>query len=178
MENFENHIHPNLNLSKHPVVVHVRCPDCFKQYGVQVSEITESKPRFECLDCKTQFWIAFPEVLEQKEVIGFPVNWLNTPGQRILDESSSAVKMSREVPDVVAPIKESEKDIKDSGPISPEPQGSPSSSTKKEGLRFSVDLDPTVDFQESKKALAEFPCPKCEGLNPGGTKECRHCGVL
>lgn len=174
MENFENQfgsIHPP---RRAPSSVRVRCPDCFKQYSVQASEITEAKPRFECLDCKTHFWIAFPEVLEQKEVIGFPVDWINTPGQRAISEQ----------PLPEAPPIESEFALKESNFVE---DGDDLEKSKAADVAFELreaplvkeEVEPAVESQSKpNQEAAEFPCPKCDGLNPGGAKECQHCGVL
>lgn len=56
--------------------VRVHCPKCYKLYAVDVKEIKEHRPRFQCTTCTTKFWFAFPEALEAKEVVGFPVEWL------------------------------------------------------------------------------------------------------
>lgn len=60
-----------------PLIIKARCPACFKLYAIDAEEIQDSKPQFACSKCQTQFWFAFPEALEQKEVLGFPVEWLN-----------------------------------------------------------------------------------------------------
>ncbi len=54
----------------------LRCPECFKLYVVKASDIREPRPRFECLSCKTQFWIPFDESLDSQEILGFPLAWL------------------------------------------------------------------------------------------------------
>lgn len=62
--------------------VKVRCPDCFKLYSVNTAEIREPRPRFECVDCHTKFWIAYPEATEAKGgVIGFPLEWVEPTSQ-------------------------------------------------------------------------------------------------
>lgn len=58
--------------------IKMRCPQCLKLYSVHASEIKESRPKFECMSCKTRFWVPFPECCEQKEIIAFPLTWLPT----------------------------------------------------------------------------------------------------
>lgn len=72
MENLTFNSEPRLQTVK------VRCPQCFKLYAVKSTEIYETKPKFECQQCKARFWLAYPECLEQPEVMGFPVEWLET----------------------------------------------------------------------------------------------------
>lgn len=72
MENFTLNSEPRIQAVK------VRCPQCFKLYAVKSTEIQETKPKFECQQCNTRFWLAYPECLEQPEVMGFPVEWLET----------------------------------------------------------------------------------------------------
>lgn len=56
------------------ISIHVRCPDCFKLYAVQASDIESAKPQFQCTSCSKQFWMPFPECLESAAgLIGFPV---------------------------------------------------------------------------------------------------------
>lgn len=59
--------------------IHVRCPDCYKLFAVNSSEIVDSKPRFKCTDCQTLFWIPYPESLNQQEILGFRLEWLEAP---------------------------------------------------------------------------------------------------
>ncbi len=42
------------------------------------TNITAAKPRFNCSNCQTHFWIPFPECLNQEEFLGFPVEWLRS----------------------------------------------------------------------------------------------------
>lgn len=71
-----------LNFEPRSQTVKVRCPQCFKLYAVKALEIQETKPKFECQQCKTRFWLAYPECLDQPEVMGFPVEWLETQVSR------------------------------------------------------------------------------------------------
>ena len=57
-------------------VIGVRCPKCLKLYAVDVSEIRESKPKFQCSKCQTKFWFPFPTATAMQEFIGFPVSWI------------------------------------------------------------------------------------------------------
>src|SRR5690606_25754526 len=57
----------------------VRCPHCRKLYLVQVADIQEARPRFECIECHTQFWLSMAEVDFRSEVIGWPVHLRQPP---------------------------------------------------------------------------------------------------
>lgn len=55
----------------------VRCPECLKLYAVNTAEISESRPRFECVDCHTHFWFSYPEALDMgDEILAYPMSWL------------------------------------------------------------------------------------------------------
>ncbi len=60
-------------------LIKARCPNCFKLYAIEAAEIQSPKPQFACSKCQTHFWFPYPESLEQKEVLGFPAEWLH-PG--------------------------------------------------------------------------------------------------
>lgn len=61
-----------------PESLRVRCPHCRKLYLVQFSDIQESKPRFECVECRDRFWISLADMDFSTEVDGIPVH-LKTP---------------------------------------------------------------------------------------------------
>jgi hypothetical protein len=48
----------------------VRCPDCRRLYLVQFSDIQEAKPRFECVQCRSRFWLSLPDIEVGQEVVG------------------------------------------------------------------------------------------------------------
>jgi hypothetical protein len=60
-------------------------------YSVNSNEIRESKPRFECINCKENFWLAFPECLHLPEVVGFPIAWLH-PTTEFVDRREGETK--------------------------------------------------------------------------------------
>lgn len=41
--------------------IRVRCPDCYKLYAVELRDIQELRPRFECVVCRSQFSLSVPE---------------------------------------------------------------------------------------------------------------------
>lgn len=51
----------------------VRCPNCRKLYLVQYADIQEAKPRFECVQCHTRFWLALGDMDFKSEIFGIPV---------------------------------------------------------------------------------------------------------
>ncbi len=52
----------------------VRCPHCRKLYLVQMNDVKEAKPRFECVQCHSRFWLSLPDVDLQAELIGVPIH--------------------------------------------------------------------------------------------------------
>lgn len=70
MESFHSQETAMESLAQPLQPIKVRCPECLKLYSVNSSEITEARPRFQCIDCRSQFWIAYPECLESQEVVG------------------------------------------------------------------------------------------------------------
>lgn len=62
-----------------PESLRVRCPHCRKLYLVQYSDIQESKPRFECVECHDRFWISLPEMDFSEEVDGLPIHVKEAP---------------------------------------------------------------------------------------------------
>lgn len=96
----QNHSH-ELNFAQSKV--RVRCPQCFKLFSISGTHISEPRPRFGCTSCDTQFWIPFPEALEQEELLGFPVSWLDNKAENI----SSHLKQS----EIAAPLNASDAQI-------------------------------------------------------------------
>ena len=73
----------------------VRCPSCYKLYGVETAEISEAKPRFQCSSCQTQFWVSYPDALkEEGGVIGLPMEWINEEAPKTEDESQPDVDLN------------------------------------------------------------------------------------
>lgn len=66
-------------ISTPPESLRVRCPHCRKLYLVQYSDIQESKPRFECVECHDRFWISLPDMDFSIEVDGLPVSVKEAP---------------------------------------------------------------------------------------------------
>lgn len=57
----------------------VRCPHCRKLYMVQFNDIQEAKPRFECVQCHTRFWLSIPDMELSGEVQGIPLQVKEIP---------------------------------------------------------------------------------------------------
>lgn len=66
-------------ISTPPESLRVRCPHCRKLYLVQYSDIQESKPRFECVECHDRFWISLAEMDFSVEVDGLPLSVKEAP---------------------------------------------------------------------------------------------------
>jgi hypothetical protein len=65
-----------------PETLRVRCPHCRKLYMVQFADIQESKPRFECVQCRTRFWLSLPDMDLSQEVSGLPLQVKEAPVKR------------------------------------------------------------------------------------------------
>jgi hypothetical protein len=57
----------------------VRCPHCRKLYLVQFTDIREAKPRFECVQCRTRFWLSLGDVDLSQELVGLPLQQREAP---------------------------------------------------------------------------------------------------
>lgn len=57
----------------------VRCPNCRKLYLVQYADIQEAKPRFECIQCRSRFWLALDEIDLKSEALGIPIQLKESP---------------------------------------------------------------------------------------------------
>ena len=57
----------------------VRCPHCRKLYLVHYLDIKEAKPRFECIQCHSRFWLAMNDMDMNSEITGIPMQVKETP---------------------------------------------------------------------------------------------------
>ncbi len=62
--------------------IRVRCPHCRKLYMVQFGDVKEAKPRFECVQCHSRFWLAMADMDFTSEVSGIPVQVKEVPKPR------------------------------------------------------------------------------------------------
>ena len=60
--NFKN----SLKLSS----LEVSCPNCYKLYSINPHEIMTTQPQFNCRECSAQFYINYPDCLEETRIIG------------------------------------------------------------------------------------------------------------
>ena len=51
----------------------VRCPQCRKLYLVQLNDVKEAKPRFECVQCHARFCVSLSEADLHAEITGIPL---------------------------------------------------------------------------------------------------------
>ncbi len=129
--------------------VRVRCPQCFKLFSVSVHTVSEPRPRFACTSCETQFWIPFPECLDQEELLGFPVSWLEEAKENVSSHLS--------------PNPSSSHLIRQSALAQPSEAPAPlEARTVKEDL-----------LEEPK-----VPCPKCGAKHKPTAEECQSCGII
>ncbi len=93
-------MHAGWRESLHSETLHskikVRCPQCFQAFRVNAAEIDQARPRFACTKCQSHFWLPFPEALKQKELIGFPISWIQSPTASF-EEKTPIVGVARPV---------------------------------------------------------------------------------
>jgi hypothetical protein len=80
--NEENHrpgVERNPHASPAPETMRVRCPHCRKLYMVQFVDVQEAKPRFECVQCHSRFWLSMADMDFSTEVTGIPVQFKEPP---------------------------------------------------------------------------------------------------
>jgi hypothetical protein len=71
----------------------VRCPHCRKLYLVQFTDIKESKPKFECVQCRSRFWLSLPDMDLTGEVTGLPIHVKEAPRSKsVVEPSPNAAK--------------------------------------------------------------------------------------
>lgn len=146
-----------------PESLRVRCPHCRKLYLVQYGDIQEAKPRFECVQCRSRFWLALNEADLKGEVIGLPVDVKDVPKAKAAVKSASkssagSVKMQFRM-----------------GSGGGEP--SIGASAVNAGATLSAPTA-TINSPTSAPARDLAPCPKCFKMNEVTAKECGHCGVV
>lgn len=76
----------------------VRCPHCRKLYMVQFSDIQESKPRFECVQCRQRFWVSLADQDLTHEVIGLPVQMKDAPAPAAREAAPAASRQTEPCP--------------------------------------------------------------------------------
>lgn len=150
-----------LNQDLAPLIIKARCPQCFKLYAVDAVEIRDAKPQFSCSKCQTHFWFPFPECLEQKEVLGFPVDWLNSSGTN--SAQSSAQSASQNPSQAVTP-----NGLK---------SGKTAARTTLGGLS-QKNNEETAKLKPNLEKVGLFSCPRCQAHYSGGDTECPKCGVV
>lgn len=53
-----------------PETLQIRCPQCFKPFLMHTDSITSDRPHFQCHNCRSLFFISFPECLDQHDIFG------------------------------------------------------------------------------------------------------------
>jgi hypothetical protein len=174
--------------------VKVRCPECFKLFSIKVESMVESRPRFACTACSSQFWIPFPDCLAQDELLGFPVSWLEDKNEIV------STHLRGSAPVETAPRASAEFAAEmDFAPASATPQTA--SNRTQASMMFTLEtsaqpisnlgLEPRVQSQPQARsqaqALSQPPawagssaesCPKCGHAHAVKDEECAHCGVI
>lgn len=74
----------------------VRCPKCTKLYMVQMRDIHETRPRFECVSCHERFWISYPECLGAEEVTGLRIDQLEVKMPAAVVAAAEGLKPSED----------------------------------------------------------------------------------
>ncbi len=70
----------------------VRCPECRKLYLVQYADIQEVKPRFECVQCRSRFWLSLSDIDLSSEIFGIPVQIKEPPLRAKATEHKNVAK--------------------------------------------------------------------------------------
>lgn len=70
----------------------VRCPHCRKLYLVQFADVKESKPKFECIQCRSRFWLSLTDMDLSSEIIGLPIHVKEAPRTRPVVQDPNAAK--------------------------------------------------------------------------------------
>lgn len=88
------------SLENQAAIIKVRCPSCFKLYAVDEAEIREARPQFSCVKCSKRFWFPYPECKDQKELLGFPLDWIQPladlagePGQAAVSTQTATAQV-------------------------------------------------------------------------------------
>lgn len=138
-----------------------RCPHCYKLFSIHAGEISEARPRFECTDCHGQFWLPFPESLENSAgMIGFPLEAEASNFATEVEEDVATNFASEAFP--VENFALPDFNLDEPSPIA-EPQAPPQQTRVH-----------TLERAEAKP----FSCPKCGAAYAGGEAECVKCGVI
>ena len=67
----------------------VRCPGCRKLYLVQFADIQETKPRFECVQCRGRFWLSLPDMDLSSEITGIPLQVKEVPQANLREQANA-----------------------------------------------------------------------------------------
>lgn len=76
----------------------VRCPHCRKLYLVQLNDVHEAKPRFECVQCHSRFWLMMGDLDFREEITGVPLQLKGTALKSQVSKSSSTVVQTKPCP--------------------------------------------------------------------------------
>lgn len=143
-----------------PDRLRVRCPECFKPYNIEVAEIREAKPRFECVSCRSQFWIDFAEALNHpSDIIGFLVSSTQRVKRgdvgQTLESQGASQKLEAKVVDQKLG-----------------PKSSPNASTQLRASGRNASDKSKLNNEEI------YNCPKCNSGYGPGESECKKCGLV
>jgi len=99
--NFKN----SLKLS----TLEVACPSCSKLYTINPHEIMTTKPKFDCRQCSTQFFINYPDCLIEEPIIGKIISCdaldeLESPQKPSPLPAEELVSTKENIPLVEAPV--------------------------------------------------------------------------
>ncbi len=138
--NFKN----SLKLS----TLEVSCPKCYKLYAINPHEIMTTKPQFNCRECTSQFYIQYPDCLEDSRIVG-----------KIIERK--ALKREAETPIQEEPVqaKSTEK------PTEVKLTETQRIVTKSKVTNSST-YEPVIN------------CPKCNYVNVATSIECIKCAVI
>ena len=73
---------PVAGFSRQTEAMRVRCPSCRKLYMVQFNDIREAKPRFECVQCHSRFWLSLAGLDLRGRFLAIPMQMKESPAAK------------------------------------------------------------------------------------------------
>jgi hypothetical protein len=125
---------------------------------VQMRDIHETRPRFECVSCHERFWISYPECAEQEEVTGLRIDQLEVKAPLVekATEISDASPMAESCPKCHKPLQAGMEDCPHCGVIPAKYLSLKTASRIQGSERLSVQWKKIVDDYENEELHQQF----------------------
>lgn len=133
----------------------VRCPKCTKLYMVQMRDIHETRPRFECVSCHERFWISYPECFASEEVTGLRIDQLEVKIRPTVAEVAPVAKIEA-CPKCRKPLQAGMEDCPHCGVIPAKFLGLKTASRIQGSERLSVQWKKIIDDYENEDLHQQF----------------------